>query len=87
VPVQGLRPTDTLVISDLTSIEAGGAVIPADAISVTVTALDDAGNYGAHVVATDPIVAPGLYLGQLSRPDGAVVASVQLYVARASGPA
>ncbi len=86
VPVQGLRPTDTLVISDLTSIEAGGAVIPADAIEVSVTALDDK-SYGAHVVATDAVVAPGLYLGQLSRPDGAVVASVQLYVARASGPA
>jgi hypothetical protein len=86
VPVQGLRPNDPLVISALTSIEAGGAVIPADAVQVTVTALDD-GTYGAQVVATDAVVAPGLYLGQLTRPDGAAVAPVQLYIARASGPA
>ncbi|GAB3074540.1 hypothetical protein GCM10027053_45420 [Intrasporangium mesophilum] len=86
VPVQGLRPNDALVISALTSIEAGGAVVPADAIQVTVTALDD-GTYGAEVVAIDAVVAPGLYLGQLTRPDGSAVAPVQLYIARASGPA
>ena len=86
VPVQGLRPGEALVISPLTSIEAGGAVIPADAVQVTVTALED-GTYGAQVLATDPVVAPGLYLGQITRSDGSKVASVQLYVARASGSA
>jgi hypothetical protein len=86
VPIPGLGPTDTLVASVLTSIEAGGATIPADAVTVTVTALED-GSFGAQVVSLDMVVAPGLYLGQLTKPDGQVVATVQHYVSRASGSA
>jgi hypothetical protein len=53
-------------------------------IVVTVETLED-GTYGARVRTTDTSVPPGLYVGQLKRPDGQILAPVQLYLSRAIG--
>lgn len=84
VPVVGLGPTDRPVISDLVSIEAGGVTIASRNIVVTVRAIAD-GTYGVVVRTTDTSVAPGLYVGHLSRANGQLLAPVQLYVSRALG--
>jgi hypothetical protein len=84
VPVAGIGPADRPVSSDLVSIEAGAATIMSTNIVVTVETLED-GTYGVRVRTTDMSVPPGLYVGQLKRPDGQILAPVQLYLSRAIG--
>ena len=69
VPVAGLMETDRAVSSDLVSIEAGGATIPATDVAVTVQRLPD-GTVGARVQTTNASVPHGLYVGRLATPDG-----------------
>jgi hypothetical protein len=84
VPVAGIGAGDQPVCSDLVSIEAGGASIASSNLVVTVRTLPD-GTYGVRVRTTDTSVPPGLYIGHLRRPDGQVLAPIQLYLSRAVG--
>jgi hypothetical protein len=84
VPVAGIGPADRLVSSDLVSIEAGSATIASQNIVATVETLEG-GTYGVRVRTTDTSVPPGLYVGHLKRPDGQMLAPVQLYLSRAIG--
>jgi hypothetical protein len=84
VPVAGIGAADRPVTSDLVSIEAGGATIASSNIIVTVQTLED-GTYGVRVSTTDTSVPPGLYVGHLKRPEGQILAPVQLYLSRAIG--
>jgi hypothetical protein len=84
VPAAGIGADDRLASSDLVSIEAGGTTIASANIVATVHPLQD-GTYGALVRSTDTLVPPGLYVGNLKRADGQILAPVQLYVSRAVG--
>jgi len=84
IPVPGLGEGDRPVCSDLVSIEAGGAKLTAREISVSVQALDD-GTYGVRLQTANTSLAPGLYVGQLTTPQGTALAPVQLYLSRATG--
>lgn len=84
VPATGIGADDRLASSDLVSIEAGGTTIASANIVATVHPLQD-GTYGALVRSTDTSVPPGLYVGNLKRADGQILAPVQLYVSRAVG--
>jgi hypothetical protein len=84
IPLAGLGETDRPACSELVSIEAGGAAIAVQDISVTVEPLGD-GTFGARLTTTDTSVPPGLYVGELQNPQGGKVAQVQLYVSRATG--
>lgn len=84
VPAAGIGADDRLASSDLVSIEAGGTTIASANIVATVHPLQD-GTYGALVRSTDTSVPPGLYVGNLKRADGQILAPVQLYVSRAVG--
>jgi hypothetical protein len=84
VPLAGIGADDRLVSSDLVTIEAGGAAIASQNIIATVHALGD-GTFGALVRTTDTSVSPGLYVGNLKRADGQILAPLQLYVSRAIG--
>jgi len=83
VPVAGIAPGAHLVLPRLVSIEAGGAELSADELSVTIQTLPD-GTSGVLVSTTNTSAAPGLYVGDLTTAQGQVVAPVQLYVARAA---
>jgi hypothetical protein len=84
IPVPGLREGDRPVCSDLMSIEAGGAKLTTREISVSVQALDE-GTYGVRLQTANTSLAPGLYVGRLTTPEGATLAPVQLYLSRATG--
>ena len=84
VPAAGIGADDRLASSDLVSIEAGGTTIASANIVATAHPLED-GTYGALVRSTDTSVPPGLYVGNLKRADGQILAPVQLYVSRAVG--
>jgi hypothetical protein len=84
VPAAAIGADDRLASSDLVSIEAGGTTIASANIVATVHPLQD-GTYGALVRSTDTSVPPGLYVGNLKRADGQILAPVQLYVSRAVG--
>jgi hypothetical protein len=84
VPVAGIGPADRPLSSDLVSIEAGSATIASQNIVATVETLEG-GTYGVRVRTTDTSVPPGLYVGHLKRPDGQMLAPVQLYLSRAIG--
>lgn len=83
VPVAGLTPSTRPVAAPLRSIEAGGATIPASSLLVTVESLGN-GQYGVRVSTSDPSIPSGLYVGDVLRPNGSSLVSVQLYVARAT---
>jgi len=83
VPVAGLKETDRAVSSDLVSIDAGSATIPATDVAVTVQRLQD-GTVAARVQTTNAAVPQGLYVGRLATPDGRPLAPVHLYVSRAT---
>jgi hypothetical protein len=68
----------------MVSIEAEGAKLTTGEISVSVQALDD-GTYGVRLQTANTSLAPGLYVGQLTTPQGATLAPVQLYLSRATG--
>lgn len=84
VPVPGLGPNDSPAVSDLVSIEAGGAVIPAGSIVATVQPLGGS-RHGVRMRTSSASAAPGLYVGQLTvgQGAGANTVPVQLYVSRA----
>jgi hypothetical protein len=84
VTVPGIGPSDRPVCSDLVSIEAGGATIASANVVVTMQTPED-GTPGVRVHTTDTSVPPGLYVGHLQRPDGQLIAPVQLYLSRATG--
>ena len=84
VPLPGLAESDRPVSSDLVSIDAGSATIPARDVAVTVERLPD-GTVGARVRTTNTSVPHGLYVGRLDAPDGRPLAPVHLYVSRATG--
>jgi hypothetical protein len=84
IPVAWLGAADTPVVSDLRSIEAGSALIPASAIVTTVEPLGDQG-FGVRLHTTDASAPPGLYVGEVKSADGRNLAPVQLYVSRATG--
>ena len=84
IPVAWLGAADTPVVSDLQSIEAGAAHIPASAVVATVEALGDQG-YGVRLATADATVPPGLYVGEVKSADGRNLAPVQLYLSRATG--
>jgi hypothetical protein len=84
VPVPGLGPADRPVSSDLVSIEAGGVTIASANVVVTVRTLEG-GTYGVRLHTTDTAVPPGLYVGHLKRPEGQILAPIQLYLSRAVG--
>jgi hypothetical protein len=84
VPVVGIAETDRLVCSELVSIDASTARLPANDMSVTVESLAG-GTLAARVLTTNTSAPVGLYVGRLDRPDGQPVAPVHLYVSRATG--
>ncbi|TFV86973.1 hypothetical protein [Blastococcus sp. CT_GayMR16] len=84
VMVPGLTGSDRLVCTDLLSIDASTATIPARDVAVTVQALPD-GTVGARVQVRDATVPHGLYVGDLNTPDGRLLAPVHFYVSQATG--
>lgn len=84
VPVPTLTPTDAPTVSDLVSIEAGGAVIAASEITVTVQT-EGGATPSVRLRTTNTSAPPGLYVGTLLGPAGVAGTSVQLYVSRATG--
>jgi hypothetical protein len=83
VPVPGLGEQERPVVSDLRSIEAGAATIPAAAVSVAVVSLPD-GTPGVRLRTSDTSAPPGLYVGSLLPAAGAPNAvPVQFYVSGA----
>jgi hypothetical protein len=84
VRLDGISPADRLESSDLVSIEAGGATIASKNIVLTVQTLED-NTYGVRVRTTDTSLPAGLYLGHIKRPDGQILAALQLYLSRAIG--
>ena len=84
IQVPGLGPSERLQVSDMVSIEAGGARISSSAIRVSVEEVEDR-QYGVRLDVTDPRASAGLYLGDLSRADGSMRTPIQLYVSGATG--
>ena len=84
VPVPTLAPADAPTVSDLVSIEAGGAVIAAAEISVAVQT-EGGATPSVRLRTTNTSAPPGLYVGTLLGPAGVAGTSVQLYVSRATG--
>ena len=84
IQIPGLGPSERFQVSDLVSIEAGGAVIRAGAIRVSVEQVAER-QYGVRLDVTDPSAAAGLYLGELRRADGTTQTPIQLYVSQAAG--
>jgi hypothetical protein len=84
VPVPGLAAGARPTASDLVSIEAGGARIPASSLSLTVESLGD-GEYGVRLRASGTSASAGLYIGQLGIAGGPQGIPVQLYVSGAVG--
>ncbi|WP_353507702.1 hypothetical protein [Intrasporangium sp.] len=84
IQIPGLGPSVRLRVSDLVSIEAGGAMIRAGAVRVSVEQLAQ-GQYGVHLDVSDPTAAAGLYVGELMSADGTMRTPIQLYVSRATG--
>ena len=84
VPVAGVAATDKLVCSELVSIGPPPSRLPATDLTVTIESLGG-GALGARVRTTNAAAPHGLYVGRLDRPDGRPVASVHLYVSRATG--
>lgn len=82
VPVTGLGENDRPACSDLVSIEAGGAKIAAQAVTVGVEHLGGE-TFGARLQTTDASAPSGLYVGRLKAADGRELGCVQLYVSRA----
>jgi hypothetical protein len=70
-------------VSDLVSIEAGGAVLAATEITVTVHA-EVGTTPSVHLRTTNTSAPPGLYVGSLVGPAGVAGTPVQLYVSRAT---
>lgn len=83
VPLDGLDASDTPTVSDLVSIEAGGATIPAQAVTVAVEPVGQGRAVRLGVQASS--WSPGLYVGEVLVRPGAAPFPVQLYVSRASG--
>lgn len=84
VPVPTLTPSDAPTVSDLVSIEAGGAVLAATEVTVTVHT-EAGGTPSVRLRTTNTTAPPGLYVGSLLGPAGVAGISVQLYVSRATG--
>jgi hypothetical protein len=83
VPVPALTPSDAPTVSDLVSIEAGGAVLAATEITVTVHT-EAGATPSVRLRTTNTTTPPGLYVGTLLGPAGVAGTSVQLYVSRAT---
>jgi hypothetical protein len=79
VPVGDLGPQDAPTVSDLVSIEAGGATIPASAITTTVEPLG-ADGHGARLRISTSDLSPGLYVGSLTPRPGGEPVLVQVYI-------
>ena len=84
IQIPGLGPSERLQVSDLVAIEAGGAMIRAGAIRVSVEQVAER-QYGVRLEVTDPTAAAGLYVGELTRADGTMSTPIQLHVSRAAG--
>lgn len=84
VPLADLTPQDSPTVSDLVSIESGGAVIPAAGIQTSVEHLGG-GGLGVHLWVAAADLAPGLYVGQVTARAGAAGVPVQLYISRSTG--
>ena len=84
VPVTGLTSQDSPTISDLVSMESGGARIAADSITVFVESLGQDG-HGVRLRVSPDSLAPGLYVGQLTPRPGADPVPVQVYISQATG--
>ena len=82
VAVPTLTPSDVPAVSDLVSIEAGGAVLAAAEITVTVHS-EAGATPSVRLRTTNTTTPPGLYVGTLLGPAGVQGTSVQLYVSRA----
>ncbi len=85
VPVSDLGPKDVPTVSDLVSIESGGARIPAATIATSVEPLDDDGAHGVRLRVAVASLAPGLYVGQVTPKPGAHPVPVQLYISQSRG--
>lgn len=83
LPVVDLTPQDVPSVTDLVSIEAGGARIPAGTISTSVEPLGRMG-HGVRLRVPSSSLSPGLYVGQLTPRPGAEPVPVQLYISRAT---
>ncbi len=83
VPVPALAQSDMPVVSDLVSIEAGGATINAAEVTVTVHAVAGA-TPAVRLHTTNTSVPAGLYVGSIVSPAGLAGTPVQLYVSRAT---
>jgi hypothetical protein len=84
VPVVGLAEGETLTVTNLVSIEAGGPTIPAAEVTVTRAPMPD-GAPAVRVQTRNRSAPPGLYLGELHGAGGRPLATVQLYLSRATG--
>jgi hypothetical protein len=86
VPLVGLGPNDQPRVTGLTSIEAGGSMIPESDLAVSVITTAD-GSSAVRVTTANATAAPGLYVGTVQTAEGQPLAPVQLYLSRAEAPA
>lgn len=82
IPVPALGDGEKPTCSDLVSIEAGGATISANEVTVALETVG--GVQGVRLINTSPATAPGLYVGELHGSGGRKIAQVQLYISRAT---
>ncbi|MFK5635453.1 hypothetical protein [Ornithinimicrobium sp. LYQ103] len=81
--LENLATEDSPSVSDLVSIEAGGALIPAGDITTDVETIGGTAR-GVRLTVPTGSLSPGLYVGQVtSRPEASPV-PVQLYISRSS---
>ena len=83
VPIGDLTPQDSPTVSDLESIEAGHARIPASSITAAVVQLGPT-DYGVRLRVAASAFSPGLYVGHVSPRAGAEPVPAQLYISRSS---
>jgi hypothetical protein len=83
VPLDGLAEGVVPQVSDLVSIEAGGAIIPAAAVTLAVEPLGQ--GRGVRLGVQASAWEPGLYVGDVTPGPGADAVPVQLYVSRVTG--
>jgi hypothetical protein len=83
IPLDGLVEGEAPTVSDLVSIEAGGATIPAGAVTLAVEPLGQ--GRGVRLSVQASAWSSGLYVGDVTPSPGAGSVPVQLYVSRATG--
>lgn len=84
IPMADLTDQDSPTVSDLVSIEFGGAVIPAQSLATSVERLAPR-SYGLGLRVQAASASPGLYVGHATTRPGASPLPVQLYISGSTG--